>query len=150
MTIGERIRSVRITKGLTQKQLAEKCGMADSAIRKYESGRVTPKHETIQRIASALNVGFLDLVEVTPIPGNAESARLAKQILEEAEAAKREGKIVVWRNNGLEVIELEPVQKLLIALEDLNDEGTRKLIAYADDLISSGKYQKATAPESSQ
>lgn len=56
MNIGERIRAIRKSKGMTQKQVAEECGMADSAIRKYESGSQKPKLETLQRIATALNV----------------------------------------------------------------------------------------------
>lgn len=56
MTVGERIKKIRLEKGLTQKQVADSCGMADSAIRKYESGQITPKFETIQRIALALEV----------------------------------------------------------------------------------------------
>ena len=47
MTIGEMLKKARIDAGLTQKQLAEKCEMADSAIRKYESGRIVPKIKTI-------------------------------------------------------------------------------------------------------
>jgi len=56
MTIGERIYFCRLERKMTQKQLAEKAGMADSAIRKYESGRITPKFETLNRIAAALEI----------------------------------------------------------------------------------------------
>lgn len=62
MTIGELIRHTRKEKGMTQKQVAELCGMADSAIRKYESGSQTPKLKTIQRIAAALGVEWTELV----------------------------------------------------------------------------------------
>lgn len=55
MTTGEKIRSMRKAKGLTQKQVADRCNMADSAIRKYESGKITPKIETLQKIAVALD-----------------------------------------------------------------------------------------------
>lgn len=61
MTIGERIYYCRIENKMTQKQLAEKVGMADSAIRKYESGRVTPKFDTLNRIAAALDVPWTTL-----------------------------------------------------------------------------------------
>lgn len=61
MTIGEKIKQVRLRENLTQKQLAEKCGMADSAIRKYESGKITPKFGTVKKIADALNIRPLDL-----------------------------------------------------------------------------------------
>lgn len=57
MTVGEMIKELRIHKGLTQKQLGELCGgMADSAIRRYESGRANPKLATLKKIADALEV----------------------------------------------------------------------------------------------
>ena len=62
MTTGEKIKSIRISSKMTQNSLAEKCGMADSAIRKYESGKITPKFETIKKIATALGVSPLDLM----------------------------------------------------------------------------------------
>ena len=55
MTVGEKIRLARRSRGLTQKEVADKCGMADSAIRKYESGKVIPKVKTLLRIAEALD-----------------------------------------------------------------------------------------------
>ena len=41
---------------MTQKELCEKCGIADSAIRRYELGGANPKRETLQKIADALDV----------------------------------------------------------------------------------------------
>lgn len=60
--VGERIRALRAMQGLTQKELGERCGMADSAIRRYESDRGNPTQETLQRIASALGVSVSDLL----------------------------------------------------------------------------------------
>ncbi len=62
MTIGERIKSTRLAKGLTQKEVAIRCGIADSAIRKYETGKITPKVEMLERIASALEVPVTTLM----------------------------------------------------------------------------------------
>ena len=45
---GDMIRKYRTEKGLTQKKLGELCGIADSNIRKYESGN--------QKIADALDI----------------------------------------------------------------------------------------------
>lgn len=56
MTAGERIREARIQRGMTQKQLGERAGIAEPTIRKYELGKLNPKYETMQKIASALNV----------------------------------------------------------------------------------------------
>ena len=41
MTIGERIREARTTKGLTQEQLAEQVHVTKQAVYKYETGIVT-------------------------------------------------------------------------------------------------------------
>ncbi|HJB57566.1 MAG TPA: helix-turn-helix domain-containing protein [Candidatus Flavonifractor intestinipullorum] len=55
-SIGARIKQVRLSRGLTQAQLGARCHMADSAIRRYESGRGNPTFETLQRIADALEI----------------------------------------------------------------------------------------------
>lgn len=65
MTIGERIRELRLSKGYTQKQLGEKCNMADSAIRRYELGKGNPTEKTLIRIASALEVEVFELIPGT-------------------------------------------------------------------------------------
>lgn len=54
MTIGERIRNLRKTRNLTQKQLGELSGIAEPTIRRYELGKLNPKYETIKKIAVAL------------------------------------------------------------------------------------------------
>lgn len=56
MSVGKNIKQARINAGLTQRKLGELCGMADSAIRRYENGGANPKKETIDKIAQALNI----------------------------------------------------------------------------------------------
>lgn len=56
MNVGTKIKEARTKMGLTQKQFGELCGMADSAIRRYESGRGNPTIKTLQRIAKAIGV----------------------------------------------------------------------------------------------
>ena len=55
-SIGENIRRIRIRKGLSQKELAEKAGMSNVLLNNYEHGLRNPKAETLQRIAQALGV----------------------------------------------------------------------------------------------
>lgn len=62
MSIGGNIRALRKRQGLTQKELGDRCGMADSAVRHYESDRGNPTQETLQRIAAALEVSVSDLL----------------------------------------------------------------------------------------
>lgn len=55
-TCGDKIKFYRTQQKLTQKQLAEKAMIATISIQQYESNTRNPKIETLQRIASALNV----------------------------------------------------------------------------------------------
>lgn len=63
MPTGIRIKEIRRNKGLTQKQLGEKCHIAESTIRRYESGNLNPKIETLQKIATALECDLSDLMD---------------------------------------------------------------------------------------
>ncbi len=65
MTIGKRIRAIRTATGMTQKTLGEKSGIAEPTIRRYESGKLHPKLETIRKIADALEVPVLALLGET-------------------------------------------------------------------------------------
>lgn len=80
-TTGEKIKQARLNSHMTQKQLAEKCGMADSAIRKYESGKVIPKVETVQKIAKALGERWNWFYALTAEDGGIDirSERLKKE-----------------------------------------------------------------------
>jgi len=56
MTIGTTIKNLRIKKNMTQKQLGKLIGIEDSTIRKYESGRLNAKPDTLEKIAKALEI----------------------------------------------------------------------------------------------
>ena len=63
MTIGERIRNIRKLNGITQKQLADACGIDDATVRKYESGKLNPKADTLKKIARGLGVNEIVLTD---------------------------------------------------------------------------------------
>ena len=67
MNIGDKIKKLRINKGLTQKQLGDLCGIADSAIRRYESGKVTPKLNTLKKLSYALDISINELADYETI-----------------------------------------------------------------------------------
>lgn len=56
MKIGEKIRNERIHRNLSQKQLSEKVGISEPAIRNYELGNRTPSPKQVELIANALKV----------------------------------------------------------------------------------------------
>lgn len=62
--VGKKIKNRRLELHLTQKKLGELCGIPDSAIRKYESGKITPKYLTLLRIAVALQTTVDDFYKL--------------------------------------------------------------------------------------
>ena len=54
--------------GLTQKQLAERTGIAQADISKLESGNGNPSLRTLQRLAAGM--GMRVKIEFRPVPGN--------------------------------------------------------------------------------
>ena len=69
MTVGKRIRAIRMFRTMTQKELGEKLGYKSSPtirIAQYESGKRSPHKEPIKAFAEALDVSF-DAIDVAPI-----------------------------------------------------------------------------------
>ncbi len=62
MTVGEKIKSARLAKNMTQKALGEKCGINEANLRKYEAGRQEPKLDTLIRISTGLNIPLRELL----------------------------------------------------------------------------------------
>jgi len=58
MTIGEKIKSIRIQNGLTQEVLAEKTNVSTRTIQRIENNEVDPRSYTLEKIAEALNIDF--------------------------------------------------------------------------------------------
>lgn len=59
--VGTLIRNFRIAADMTQKELAEKCGLNESTIRNYELGNRYPDEATLLNIANHLGVSFFAL-----------------------------------------------------------------------------------------
>lgn len=59
--VGYLIRNFRIASDMTQKELADKCGLNESTIRNYELGNRYPDAATLLNIANNLDVSFYAL-----------------------------------------------------------------------------------------
>lgn len=98
--MGHIMQTIRKERGYTQKQLAEKCGLATGTIQQYELNKREPRREQLQKIAAALDVplyklmGFDDSIWVKP---NLEREKIA----EEAQ------KIIIKQANGEEITKEE-------------------------------------------
>lgn len=62
MTKGELIRELRKYRNLTQKELGNRCKIAETTIRSYELGRLNPKYETLDKITTGLDVNIDDFL----------------------------------------------------------------------------------------
>lgn len=133
MDIGEKIRLIRKEKGMTLQQLANIMGCSPQLISQYENGKRTPKLETIQRIANALEVPTWELLGISK---------------QEAVLAYENDRC---NKTGYKTSELSPVikndiihesrfNKLKNAYNRLNDSGQKEAIKRVEELTEINRY----------
>ena len=82
MTTGEKIKMLRVKKGMSQEELGKKVGVQKAAINKYEKGIVVNlKMSTIAKLADALDVTpvYLMGIDEEQLPANAVPLDLQSQ-----------------------------------------------------------------------
>ncbi|MDO4312373.1 MAG: helix-turn-helix transcriptional regulator [Eubacteriales bacterium] len=128
MTFGEKVKELRIRKGLSQKQLGEKMGIRQQTVAQYEKAIEQPKLATVRKISNALDVTIGELVtdwsEFSP-----------GEIFEDME------------DNEIDYSAINPRQaandnRIVKYFHDLNYAGQEKAIAYTKDLTKIPDYQK--------
>ncbi len=145
MSIGDNIKRLRNEKGLTQKQLGDLCGMADSAIRRYENGGSNPKFGTVQKIAAALQVSVSELY---PAEINAREIEIKEHQKEQLLEVLR----IICGKDEIEddriVIRTESSQEdLLAAYSKLNFPGRYEALKRVKELTEIPKYRKDSSEE---
>jgi len=58
MKIGQEIKKLRLDRGMTQEELAERTNLSTRTIQRIENGEVDPRAYTLQTIASTLEIEF--------------------------------------------------------------------------------------------
>lgn len=172
MTIGECIKEQRRNYGLTQKQLAEKMGVAEITIRQYELGKRIPSLDALQKIADAIEMSVHDLIppgrndiikseddkkptkaltfNATPDP---EYAALEKKLedgtITQNELQRYKELIAQGAANAHKAV-AAAMKKLQGYMDALNDEGQAKVYSHASDyakeLTEIPKYQRQELP----
>jgi transcriptional regulator with XRE-family HTH domain len=85
MSFGTVLKKVRKGRGVTQLQLAEKLGVTQATVARYEKGIMTPEVKRVSQMAKVLGVSVQELFEekeVRPLPpashthGNSRQAKM--------------------------------------------------------------------------
>lgn len=62
------LKAARVNAGLTQIQFAEKLGVSEDTVRRYETGKSFPDVAMLERIKAVTGVGYDDLIFLKSIP----------------------------------------------------------------------------------
>lgn len=138
-SIGENIKRVRNEKGYTQAQLGARCApkMADSAIRRYENNRVTPKLLTVRKIARALDVPLSELIDDWGIFSTEELKKdFWLPVLQEADQVIEESKILEMVRKAFD----NDAAHILTIYTLLNETGKSEAIKRISELTEIKKY----------
>jgi len=60
--VGDRLKTLRIRRALTQEELAERAGLSKNAVNRLEVGKAEPRMSTLRKLAKALDVDPSELV----------------------------------------------------------------------------------------
>lgn len=161
-TTGENIKRKRLEKKLTQKQLGELCipQMADSAIRRYESGKANPKIKTLYKIAQGLDCSVHELLGddvrfdltnssklIAKIAWGKEDLELLAQLEKHMEASqelnidnKERHHLLTHYYDSLNRVGRDALIEILSNLRLLNDDGKIEAIKRVEELTEIKKY----------
>lgn len=148
--IGEKIKELRIERGITQRELATLSGLSLGAIQGYEQNRYKPKIEQLTKIANVFHVS----------PSSLADEQLRNEFikgwrsdiytgLDAFNISNKELSTTFWvalkelLDADMPIETLEIYGDLLTEIHQLNDEGKTKVISYAIDLVSSNLYKNS-------
>jgi len=151
--IGKRIKYERKAAGLTQSDLAAKIGVAASMIGQWETDARTPKPETLDKIAAALNVStdrllYDSVVKKEIIPGRAwvieiDDPALNNYIfrIEATDSEAFECVQNMMASVAGDISLLTPEARIAQAYNKLNDAGKIVAVERIEELTKISDYQ---------
>lgn len=119
-----RIKEAREMVGLSQKELAEKIGVAPNTFHGYESGKHDPKSNLLAEISRICGVSVDFLLG-----------------LEERQSTPTSS------INDAGVLTKEEVFRISTAMNQMNEEGRERVVEYAEDLAAGGRFKKPSTAE---
>ena len=153
MNFSQLLKSIRMEKGFSQKEIAEKLGVSQPSYAQYENGKRNPKAETIKKIADALGVS---IEEINPDLGNLsmeivkkEIARQMKEIIDSTDLSvtEKQQKITELENihlsigERLHLNEEKQLKELGNTFVSLNQNGKELMLSFGNMLFKDEKYR---------
>ena len=141
--IGSRIRQYRTLAKLTQKELAQRCGISEPAIRNYELGNRLPDEDTLKTIALALEINYYALKQPDPatLPGAMNVLYLLESMYGLAPEIKNDEIRFVFKNRPAYAVPY-------ITPDDINDfKDLIKIWIDAKEDIIGSDFDESTLPE---
>ena len=158
MNIGKKIQAARKSKGLTQKQLAERIGVATGTIQQYELGKRQPKLETLDKIAKSLDVSIFDILPSYEGGFEEEYEKMVKKLrkkyfpysisISDDFEPSEEDIIESLRMSEPDFFENadQNYLELVSAFDELNAVGRQEAVKRVQELGEIPKYQKKDEP----
>jgi transcriptional regulator with XRE-family HTH domain len=80
--IGEKIKNLRISNGMSQNTLAKKAGIAQSTLSYVENGCKQPKFETLQSVCQGLGISVFELLAYNEIASMTEKLKTENLVVQ--------------------------------------------------------------------
>lgn len=133
LNFGNKIRNIRIQRGLTQKEAAERLGLTYSTYSNYENNNRTPKYATLKQIAKGLEVSIDELISasfIAPMETDFQEAEELERLITELGADD---------TRMLDVNILQNLQKL-------NNSGKKEAAKRVEELTEIPRYTEPDKP----
>ena len=111
MSIGSRLLQIRNQRGLSQRQLSQRCGLASSYLSRIENRRLEPRPKTLRRIAEALAIPVSELFEEQPRDEKqtcaiTASGRCIMELLRSGGGRKSRGRVEGYTRRQLQLLRM--------------------------------------------
>ncbi len=115
--VGNNIRAIRTTRGLTRERLAELLGISSNALLKVEQGNIAPRFKRLEHMAAILECSVADFFIVPDDTTQARAQSIAK-MLEPLPAHKQEDAMHLIRRFLALIDGNRPIESMTETIED--------------------------------
>ena len=145
MTFGQLVKRRRQELDLTQSELAERMGLKQQSVAKFEKMTQAPRRSTIEKIASALEMNPDELTPVFITTPNPIHSNVLHPTANFSTPVYKKGALMQKTEGSVSSLEIPnelktEIDQLVTIFISLNIEGKQKVLSYINDM---GKIYKS-------